>query len=61
MSTGQYLFPFEKLEIWQLAIEYTVYIYEITKKFPKEEQFGLTNQLRRSSNSVSSNIAEGAS
>lgn len=56
-----YLFPFEKLEIWQLAIEYVLYIYEVTKKFPKEEQFGITNQIRRSSNSVSNNIAEGAS
>lgn len=56
-----YLFPFEKLEIWQLAVEFSVYIYEVTKKFPKEEKFGITNQLRRSSNSISSNIAEGSS
>ena len=44
-----------------MAIEYVLYIYEVTKKFPKEEQFGITNQIRRSSNSVSNNIAEGAS
>ncbi len=48
------------LEIWHLAIDLVVMVYEITKGFPNAEQFGLTSQLRRSSISVPSNIAEGA-
>jgi four helix bundle protein len=54
-------YNFEKLEVWELSVELTVKIYELTKKFPSEEKFGITNQLRRASNSVSANIAEGTS
>jgi len=50
---------YEKLEIWQDAIELTSVIYKLTKNFPKEEQFGITSQLRRSILSVPLNIAEG--
>jgi four helix bundle protein len=50
---------FEDLEIWQLARELTNRVYDITKSFPSEEKFGLTNQMRRASVSVMSNIAEG--
>lgn len=50
---------FEDLLIWQKAIELSVEIYSVTTKFPKEEIFGLTSQIRRASNSVSLNIAEG--
>jgi len=52
---------FEKLEIWQLSIDFSVDIYNATIDFPSEEKFGVTNQLRRASNSVSANIAEGSS
>ncbi|WLD15212.1 four helix bundle protein [Planctellipticum variicoloris] len=54
-------FNFEKLTVWQKAIEYAELIYEATSHFPRDERFGLTNQLRRASVSISSNIAEGSS
>jgi four helix bundle protein len=50
---------FEDLIIWQKSIVLTKQIYAITRKFPKEEIYGLSNQLRRASVSVASNIAEG--
>ncbi|HBN78052.1 MAG TPA: four helix bundle protein [Planctomycetaceae bacterium] len=53
-------FGFERLEVWQYAIELTSLVYQITRNFPGDERFGLTNQLRRSSNSVAANIAEGS-
>ena len=59
MNKMNYQYNFEKLEIWELAIEMSVSIYSITKDFPKEEKFGLVSQLRRASNSISANIAEG--
>jgi len=55
------MFKFEKLDVWQKAVEYADLIYKITRNFPPEERFGLTSQLRRSAVSVSSNIAEGSS
>lgn len=54
-------FRFEKLEVWQKAVELADHIYRVTKSFPVDERFGLTNQLRRASVSISSNIAEGIS
>ncbi len=56
-----YLFGFEKLNVWQEARELTNMIYKLTKKFPSEEKFVLTTQMRRASISVCSNIAEGCS
>jgi len=55
------MFRFEKLDVWQKAVEYADLIYTITQDFPAEERFGLTSQLRRSAVSISSNIAEGTS
>ena len=55
------MFGFEKLEVWQKAIEFADRVYEVTKQFPKEERYGLTSQMRRDSVSVSSNVAEGSS
>ncbi len=52
---------FDKLHAWQAARELTKQIYIATKNFPKDEQFGLTNQMRRASSSVAANIAEGFS
>ena len=52
-------FRFENLEIWKLARKFTVDIYSLSKKFPKEEQFGLISQIRRAAVSVVLNIAEG--
>ena len=50
---------FRKLKVWEKAHELTLLIYKLSKKFPREELFGLTNQLRRASSSISTNIAEG--
>ena len=50
---------FQDLMVWQRAMEMTVSVYELTGGFPKEEQYGLTSQLRRAAVSVASNIAEG--
>lgn len=50
---------YKDLTVWQKAMELVKKIYIFTKKFPKEEQFGLTNQMRRSAVSIPSNISEG--
>jgi len=52
---------YEKLEVWQKAHSLTLKIYMLTKRLPKEEQFGLISQIRRAAISVESNIAEGES
>ena len=46
------------LKVFQLSFEAGLEIFELTKKFPKEEKYSLTDQIRRSSRSVSANIAE---
>lgn len=50
---------FRDLLIWQKAMNLVTNTYQITEKFPKEELFGLTSQIRRSAISLPSNIAEG--
>jgi len=52
---------FKDLEIWKKSRLFCSEIYTITSKFPEAEKFGLTNQLRRASVSIPSNIAEGSS
>ena len=52
---------FKDLEIWKISRVLCSSIYEATKDFPQEEKFGITNQMRRASVSIPSNIAEGAS
>lgn len=53
-------FRFEKLEVWQLAIEFSDDIYKATRSFSADERFGLTNQLRRAAVSIAADIAEGS-
>lgn len=50
---------FKDLRVWQQGQELVKLIYQLTRKFPKEETYGLTSQLRRAAVSVPSNIAEG--
>ncbi|MCU0419345.1 MAG: four helix bundle protein [Cyclobacteriaceae bacterium] len=53
-------FKFEKLIVWQKAVELSATVHEVTKKFPKDELYILTSQLKRAADSVSLNIAEGS-
>jgi|ERR1041384_5357079 four helix bundle protein len=55
------MFNFEKLDVWQKAIDFADLVYSHTRNFPPDERFGLTNQMRRAAVSISSNIAEGTS
>jgi four helix bundle protein len=55
------MFNFEKLDVWHKGIAFADAVYRLTKMFPTDERFGLTNQMRRAAVSVSSNIAEGCS
>src|ERR1043166_5004406 len=55
------MFSFERLDVWQKAIDFADLVYKITRSFPKEGRVGLTSEMRRASVSISSNIAEGSS
>ncbi len=50
---------FKNLKVWTKAHELTLAIYQCTRKFPKEEMYGLSSQVRRASASIGANIAEG--
>jgi len=50
---------YEDLEVYQLSFELAMEIYQLSKRFPKEEKYSLTDQIIRSSRSVCANIAEG--
>ena len=52
---------YKELTVWQKSIDLVIEIYKLTEKFPKEELFGLTSQIKRSAVSIPSNIAEGYS
>lgn len=54
-------YSFERLGVWKLAKDLCVYIYQLTKKFPDAERFGITSQMKRAAISNCSNIAEGSS
>jgi four helix bundle protein len=53
-------FKFEKLKVWQKAIDLADEVDEMTKTFPKEEVYVLTSQVKRAADSISMNIAEGS-
>jgi four helix bundle protein len=57
----EYIYSFEKLDVWQEARRLVKEIYIASDLFPSNEKYGLTNQIRRASVSVVSNIAEGVS
>jgi four helix bundle protein len=50
---------FRKLKVWEKGHALTLAVYKATVKFPREEQYGLTSQIRRASASIPANIAEG--
>ena len=50
---------FRQLKVWEKSHQLALEIYKATKHFPKEELYGLTSQIRRSSMSIPTNIAEG--
>ena len=50
---------FRALHVWQKAHELALSVYNATSKFPNDERFGLTSQIRRAASSIPSNIAEG--
>jgi len=51
---------FRELLVWQKGIQLSVLVYRLSKQFPREETYGLSNQMRRAAVSIPSNIAEGA-
>ena len=53
-------FKFEKLIVWQKSLDLTEVIHEVTQKFPKNELYVLTSQIKRAADSVTLNIAEGS-
>ncbi|MFQ5532964.1 MAG: four helix bundle protein [Candidatus Methylomirabilales bacterium] len=53
-------FDFEKLDVYKRAVQFTLKVYEATEKFPRDELYGLTAQLRRAAVSIATNIAEGS-
>lgn len=53
-------FKFEKLEVWQEALELSGMVHEVSEKFPRKELYCLTSQIKRAADSVALNIAEGS-
>jgi four helix bundle protein len=53
-------FKFERLIVWQKAVDLADFVHMLVKKFPKEELYILTSQIKRAADSVSLNIAEGS-
>ena len=50
---------FKNLKVWKEAYDFSIKVYKAPAKFPSNEQFGITSQLRRASTSIAANIAEG--
>jgi four helix bundle protein len=50
---------YRELEVWGLGMEFVMLVYALTKRFPREETYGLTSQLRRSAVAIPSNVSEG--
>jgi len=53
-------FKFEKLDVWQKAIDLSFDVHQLTREFPREELYILTSQIKRAADSVALNIAEGS-
>lgn len=59
MANANKISGYRDLKVWHLGIDIAEHVYQLTSHFPKEEQYGLTSQLRRAAVSVPANIAEG--
>ena len=59
MSEDKNAYHYKQLIVWQKAMKLVIHVYKVTTNFPKNEQYGLVSQLRRSAVSIPSNIAEG--
>jgi four helix bundle protein len=53
-------FKFEKLIVWQKALDLTALVHEVSLKFPKDELYVLSSQIKRAADSIALNIAEGS-
>ena len=53
------LSSYRELIVWQKSMDLTVRIYDLTRRFPAEERYGITSQMRRAASSVPTNVAEG--
>lgn len=60
MAKEFHVYGFEKLEVYQLARKFRIEIKLLSKSFPSDEKFELTSQIRRSSSSIATNLAEGS-
>src|ERR1700694_1077579 len=58
--TSEPKYKFQRLEVYQLALEYLDLLYELAKTFPAQERYNLTSQLQRAGTSIVLNIAEGS-
>ena len=58
-GSSEMLKNYKELNVWQKSYKLCLHIYKVTKRFPKDEMYGLTSQIRRSAVSIPSNIAEG--
>jgi len=54
------MFKFEKLQVWQKAVDFSGEVHRLTRKFPKEEIYILSSQIKRAADSIALNIAEGS-
>ena len=62
MAVGLWLNPvrhYRDLRVWQEAHQFTLNLYRLTQRFPREELYGLTSQIRRASSSIAANLAKG--
>ena len=60
MGAPYHTYSFERLDVWKNSVQLAKKILITTSRFPREEQYGLISQIRRSANAVCSNIAEGS-
>jgi len=58
-SMPEYIFPFEKLDVWQMAVDLAEYVLDLLESFPPNKHFRLVGQMEAATVSVSQNIAEG--